>query len=565
MARFLRLFSNGCKTENRPLCYNPHMRTPVKGIGGYHERTKHHPYRYARSAGYLDWASEPEPFRRYEGAPLIRMQLADQDPEGTLADLFRRKDIEVRPFSFENIACFLELSLGLSAWKSYGNNSWALRINPSSGNLHPVESYLVLPPLPPTAISGGIYHYNSFFHALEQRATMDQQFWTRIRQLFPDGFFAALSSIHWREAWKYGERAFRYSHLDMGQAVAAMSLSGALLGWKVTYLNALSDREVEIILGFNRTAWRKFEQEESGPLLFVHSEQEQQVSREIPDDVIRLFQSLSFKGEPNVLSDRHQNWSVIDEASAVTTKPRTRAETFSFEQGPCSVKHGCTAAAAEVIRKRRSALALDARTALAADQFFAILDSTLPRNCAPFDVGLHDASVHLLVFVHRITGLEPGLYFLLRGNTDVKAIQQKSREDFFWKRTAEAPEKLPLYVLKHGDFRSEAQSASCDQDIAADGAFAIAMISEFSQVEREPYLYRLLHWEAGMIGQVLYLGSEACGIRGTGMGCFFDDVTHDVLGLQDNTWQDVYHFAAGKHVEDKRLITLPPYYHLEKP
>jgi hypothetical protein len=129
----------------------------------------------------------------------------------------------------------------------------------------------------------------------------------------------------------------------------------------------------------------------------------------------------------------------------------------------------------------------------------------------------------------------------------------------------EAPSELPLYVLEHGDFRSKAQSASCDQDIAADGAFAIAMISEFSRVEREPYRYRLLHWEAGMIGQVLYLGAEACGIRGTGMGCYFDDTTHDLLGLRDNAWQDLYHFAAGKHVEDKRLTALPPYYHLERP
>lgn len=28
---------------------------------GYHERTKHHVGRYARSAGYLDWANQPNP------------------------------------------------------------------------------------------------------------------------------------------------------------------------------------------------------------------------------------------------------------------------------------------------------------------------------------------------------------------------------------------------------------------------------------------------------------------------------------------------------------------------
>ena len=91
------------------------------------------------------------------------------------------------------------------------------------------------------------------------------------------------------------------------------------------------------------------------------------------------------------------------------------------------------------------------------------------------------------------------------------------------------------------------------------------MISRFREnVERYPFLYRRLHWETGMIGQVLYLDAEAHGMRGTGMGCFFDDITHEILGLSDNTFQDLYHYSIGKAVEDRRLTTLPPYHHLEK-
>ena len=89
------------------------------------------------------------------------------------------------------------------------------------------------------------------------------------------------------------------------------------------------------------------------------------------------------------------------------------------------------------------------------------------------------------------------------------------------------------------------------------------MIARFRQeIEREPFRYRQLHWEAGMMGQVLYLEAEAHSMRGTGMGCYFDDVTHEVLGFTDNTFQDLYHFSVGRHVEDKRLTTLPPYHHL---
>lgn len=88
------------------------------------------------------------------------------------------------------------------------------------------------------------------------------------------------------------------------------------------------------------------------------------------------------------------------------------------------------------------------------------------------------------------------------------------------------------------------------------------MIARFRErIEKHPFLYRHLHWEAGMIGQVLYLEAEAHGMRGTGMGCFFDDPVHEILEFKDNTYQDIYHFAMGKTIEDKRLTTLPTYYH----
>ena len=223
-----------------------------------------------------------------------------------------------------------------------------------------------------------------------------------------NGFFAGLSSIHWRESWKYGERAFRYSHLDMGHAIAAMSFSAALFGWKVTYLNALSDREVETILGFTTTRWKQFEREEAGPLLFVHGAGEHEVPRGLTADIVSAFDALSFAGEPNLLSRRHRDWSVIDNASEATVKPATREETYRYGDHPFVLMNGPPAAGAAVIRKRRSALAFDARTALMRDHFFDILDRTIPRDgCAPFDTGIGNPSINLLIFAHRITGLEP--------------------------------------------------------------------------------------------------------------------------------------------------------------
>jgi hypothetical protein len=106
-----------------------------------------------------------------------------------------------------------------------------------------------------------------------------------------------------------------------------------------------------------------------------------------------------------------------------------------------------------------------------------------------------------------------------------------------------------------------ASSASCGQDIAGDGAFSLGMIAEFEEPLRTigPWFYRRLFWEAGLIGQVLYLEAEAAGIRSTGIGCYFDDPVHGLFGFDGNQFQSLYHFTVGGPVEDSRLTTEEPY------
>jgi hypothetical protein len=90
------------------------------------------------------------------------------------------------------------------------------------------------------------------------------------------------------------------------------------------------------------------------------------------------------------------------------------------------------------------------------------------------------------------------------------------------------------------------------------------MLAEFAAplAEHGPAFYPRLFWETGLVGQVLYLEAEAAGVRATGIGCFFDDAMHDVLGISDHSWQSLYHFTVGGPVDDPRLQTLLPYHHL---
>ncbi|XP_076919706.1 uncharacterized protein LOC143580619 [Bidens hawaiensis] len=59
--------------------------------------------------------------------------------------------------------------------------------------------------------------------------------------------------------------------------------------------------------------------------------------------------------------------------------------------------------------------------------------------------------------------------------------------------------------------------------------------------------------------QVLYLEAHAVGISATGIGCFFDDPVHEILGLTGSKFQSLYHFTVGGPVLDKRIMSLPAY------
>ena len=534
--------------------------SPAEGILRYHEETKHHPDRYARSLGYMDYDNQPNPFRFYEGAPVIALPLLAKDPVAGHLGLYE-PDRSPEPFTTATMAGFLELSMGLSAWKAVSGSRWALRMNPSSGNLHPTEAHLILPPT--REFASGVFHYSPLRHALEQRAEIPAELWQSLRaQADSDGFWVGLSSIFWRESWKYGERAFRYCNHDVGHALAALRFSANLFGWGLTCLDGLPDAAIATVLGFSRTTFPAQEDEHPDLLGMVHPHGSTPSLPGLSDETVAAFAGLAFQGQPNRLSREHVDWEIIARAAAQSRKPTTAARWPRQGQRPRAATDAPALSAAEVIRRRRSATAFDRRKAIACRDFIAMLDNTLPRDgIAPFDVGLMPAALHLVIFVHAVDGLTPGLYLLCRNDDDLPDLRRLTRPDFAWRPVA--PD-FPLFLLTEGDFRQAATRLSCHQDIAGSGAFCLGMLARFGErVRREPFRYRHLFWESGMIGQTLYLEAEAHRVRGTGIGCFFDDEVHELLGLETDDFQSLYHFTVGTPVEDSRLTTLPPYFHLK--
>jgi SagB-type dehydrogenase family enzyme len=534
----------------------------------YHERSKHHLHRYARGPGYMDWANQPDPFRTYGGAKKLELPFLADRLASSYADLYVHGAVAPRPLVLENAAILFELALGLSAWKQFRGNRWALRCNPSSGNLHPTEGYAILPTMP--NVRAGVFHYVSRDHWLERRCALDDAGAAQLAVVLPPGsFLVGLSSVHWREAWKYGERAFRYCQHDAGHAIATVRYAAAALGWSARLLDDLSDGDRAALLGIDRdedfTSVAAADREHPDGLLLISPHPEASlVGTKIPVDAIR---GGTWTGQANPLSRSHVPWEIIDEAARATWKPiAASSEPASLPALPPPATTA-TNAAATLIRQRRSCLDLDGKTSISAATFYGILDHLLPRpGVPPWDALPWAPHIHAGLFVHRVHGLVPGLYLLERSPAVHDRMRAALRDTFLWKPVAGCPEHLRLFCLAEADLREAARITSCHQEIASDGAFSLGMIADFGDAirARGAWWYRRLFWEAGVFGQVLYLEAEAAGVRGTGIGCYFDDTFHQLLGLTGDQFQDLYHFTVGGPVEDTRLLTLPPYAHRQR-
>jgi nitroreductase len=372
-----------------------------------------------------------------------------------------------------------------------------------------------------------------------------------------------LTSIHWREAWKYGERAFRYCQHDVGHAIAAVSIAAAGLGWQATLLDDVGTEQLASLLGVATTRSQGAEEEHPDCILAVYPQVQTCTTRALPADALESFRGLPWVGRPNRLSGAHVDWPVIGDVAEATVKPPTLEIYAPFlpQSEPLAIKH-TPIALRQIIRQRRSAVAMDGHTGIPRDVFYKILRKTLAGpGQFPFNALPWRPHIHLALFVHRVQDLSPGLYMLVRDPLQTEALQAALRDDFAWERPEGCPDGLALYRLAAGDARALSRQLSCHQEIASHGCFSLGMIADFEgSLERfGPWFYPRLFWESGMVGQVLYLEAEAAGIRGTGIGCFFDDPVHTVLGLEGMRYQSLYHFTMGGPVEDSRLTTLPAY------
>ena len=565
----------------------------VKSLNGeilralsYHENTKHTYESVRTHAHYLDWANQPNPFRSYRGAETIRLPRDSKLPViETLPILLSHSQLR-NPRSFPEanatsggspihgnvlLGNLLWHSMAISAWKQIRGTDirYSLRVNPSSGNLHPTEAHLITNGC--QGLRDGIYHYFVLEHELECRrqgslsaplAGLVKKPW--IAQC---PIIVVLTSIFWREAWKYRSRAYRYCNHDLGHATASILVAARALGFNGCLVGNFPDGAVAEILGIDQT--------DEWPMLILplwprREDLERPPARNSPDRGERVSGNSQMEadkdvcltpivGTPNALSDQvvpyplidavHQSTLLLDvdefPSQALTPEPERAGEELEHPRInlpavalPCEI-------IGTVVRRRRSALNYDPQKGdITFEQFSALMSAAQAGFCADWKMNLPSKDhtvleeairgrdwIRLYLYVHRVRDLEAGLYLY-------------------------HPRQHALEQYAKANIQHAAAYLSLEQSLAGNSCVTFSMVADLDIALKAfgNRAYRYCHNEAGFIGQQLYLAAEALGFNATGIGAFYDDAVHEFLQLTPDRGQVVYHFSVGHAVRDERLV-----------
>ncbi|MBU3013696.1 SagB/ThcOx family dehydrogenase [Poseidonibacter lekithochrous] len=529
------------------------MNNNLQMVYTYHNETKHSQQRYARSLGYMDWATQPDPYRTYSSTKTT-LPLSFDNNTLEYSQIFTQANDEKEnklsaPLCLESISQFFQFSLGLAAIKEYGEQSWALRCNASSGNLQPSEAYILANEI--QGIKDGLHHYSPKEHELELLSSSKENL-----NLPKNSFLVCLSSIVWREAWKYGERSWRYTQLDCGHALKALEISALILGWKIEVLNT-KDSQLESLIGFNQSSRYVPEERELADMLILVSKDTNVAltSQDIDISLLRKKLQEKYEGKANQLSQNWHKWDILEKIEDATLSDELDIKKYVNDKYELNPYREPSLLAKDIVLKRRSAQVMNKEDCtISKKEFETILGS----------VKCDTSTINLVLFVHSVEELESGLYILIRNKEHKSKLQTLLKDEFLWEKVdTKAGE---LYKLQNGDFKFLAKAISCNQDIASDGAFTLGMLAEFtSQLEKYgSSKYKHLYWDCGAVGQQLYLEATSLNLSATGIGCFLDNILHETLGLISNQFQTLYHFTIGRGLVDSRLTTLKPYKRLRR-
>ncbi|WIV12389.1 SagB/ThcOx family dehydrogenase [Proteiniborus sp. MB09-C3] len=229
----------------------------TKGIGKeFMEKTKH---KYEEDSDQEKGLPQPPLELEWdENAVLIGLPSVDK-LEMKSMDL--RKAIETRkslrkyadtPLALEELSYLLWCTQGV---KQVVSRPATLRTVPSAGARHAFETFLLINNV--EGLKPGLYRYIAISHKLMEISTdpeMAQKVTTACHEqefIKNSAVTFIWSAVAYRMKWRYGERGYRYIHLDAGHVCQNLYLTAGSIDSGVCAIASFDDDEINKLLGLD--------------------------------------------------------------------------------------------------------------------------------------------------------------------------------------------------------------------------------------------------------------------------------------------------------------------------
>ena len=496
----------------------------------YHDATKHTWASVRTSAHMMDFTNQPRPWKLYE-TELPAVDLGDDAGASgaTALDAIGGSADGAAELTLPKIAALLLLSAGVTKQRAFPGGTMRFRAAACTGALYHIELYLITPDLPGTpnlpGLPAGVYHYGAHDNALRllragdfrgalARSTGGEPAVSSAQAV------VAYTTTYWRNAWKYGARAYRHAFWDSGTIIANTLAAASAHGIAASVVSGFVDDDVNRLIGVDgeteatvalvplgRAAAPPAEEPSVEPLAL----RTVPLSREEIDfPPIRAMHAASALGPDDVAAWR------------LAGAPRTEAPTGKLVALP-EASGGGRGLEATIARRgssrnfeRVSVSLADAAAVLRAVGHRVPLDATAPGARA-----LTDA----YVIANAIDGVPAGAYrYLSGGGRDGPALE----------------------LLDAGETREAAAHLDLDQALGGDAAFNVYFLADLHALlpQLGNRAYRAAHLDASIAAGRAYLAAYALGLGATGL-TFYDDEVTDFFGPSALGKSVMFLIAAG--------------------
>jgi SagB-type dehydrogenase family enzyme len=492
----------------------------------YHEATKHSYTSVRTNPHFLDFGSQPLPFKIYPALEPSRMpaevgQTGVAALSAIAASLPAQTPQPNTAPDLEAVAQLLYLSAGITRQRKYSGGEIYFRAAACTGALYEVELYLVGGDL--ANLPAGVYHFAPAEFGLRQlRAGDYRSVLVEATGGEPAIVHAPLTMVctctYWRNAWKYQARTYRHFGWDNGTLLANLLAVATALGLPAKVVCGFVDATVNLLLDVDSKREVAFS-------LVALGHNPGPSARPAPPSqtASRVLTDLSPLGLETVPLSRDEidyplmremhAASSLDSAEEVaawrgrTPLNPTRMTNLPPPVGPVIQLTPLSDAEMprdpiEQVILRRGSSRQFARTPISLTQLSTMLDRATRGIPADFLNPFGSQLNHLYLIVHAVEGLEPGAYVFHR-------------------------DRRVLECLKRGNFRDQAGYLGLEQQLPADAAVDIFFLADLRPIfDRFGNRgYRAVQLETGILGGKLYLAAYAQRLGATGLTFYDDEVT----------------------------------------